>query len=331
MISSTSQYIDGLRLANRIVLPPMASQKAVNGEVTDELIAHYQNYIHSGVGLVIVEHSYVNREGRASEHMLNACPDNKDALKQLAGALEGESIPVAMQLNHAGAATTKELTGGRVLSPSGVRSRRSDACAKPEVMTEEDIQTVIRAFTDAAVCVKEAGFQIIEIHSAHGYLLDQFYSPLTNKRQDHYGGSLENRIRIHVEIIRAIKQAVGETFPLMIRLGGSDYTEGGATIEDAVRAAVIFEKEGVHAIDLSGGLCGYQNPGNTYAYGYFQDMSCAVTEAVEIPVMLTGGITTIAQAETLLAERCCDLVGVGRALLENVDWLKDQPQYHRAG
>lgn len=116
----------------------------------------------------------------------------------------------------------------------------------------------------------------------------------------------------------------------MVRLGGCDYTEGGSTIEDAVKAAQILEQEGVHAIDLSGGMVGWKNPGTNFPFGYFQDMSWQVREAVGIPVMLTGGITTLAQAETLLAERYCDLIGVGRALLENADWMKEQPQYNAA-
>lgn len=327
MITSTSQYIDGLRLANRIVLPPMASGKAVQGEVTEELIDHYRKYVNSGVGLVIVEHSYIHKEGRASEHMLNACPENRENLSRLAEALQESDVPVAMQLNHAGAATNRQLTGGRVLSPSGVRRNQDETEEAPEVMTVEDIQDVVQAFADAAACVKEAGFDAIEIHSAHGYLLNQFYSPLTNHREDEYGGSLENRVRFHVEVIRAIKAVVGETYPLLIRLGGSDYQEGGATIPDAVQAAKIFEQEGVHAIDLSGGIVGYRNPGNDHVYGYFRDLSGQVRDAVEIPVMLTGGITTYAQIETLLAERYCDLVGVGRALLANPAWLKEQPQY----
>lgn len=330
MIANTSQYMDGLRLTNRIVLPPMASGKAVNGEVTEELIAHYRDYVVSGVGLVIVEHSYVNREGRASEHMLNACPNNQENLTRLAHALKEAAVPVAMQLNHAGAQTNSRLTGGRVVSPSGIAGRGDDAQADPVAMSEEDIRNVVQDFAAAARCVKEAGFDVIEIHSAHGYLLDQFYSPLTNRREDAYGGSLENRLRIHMEIIRAVKEVVGDEFPLMVRLGGSDYVEGGATIDDAVAAAKILEKEGVHAIDLSGGLCGWKNPGTNHAFGYFQDMSCRVTDAIDIPVMLTGGITTLAQAEALLAERCCDLVGIGRAFLANTEWLKDQPQYEKA-
>ena len=330
MIARTSQYINGLQLKNRIVLPPMASGKAHNGEVTEELIQHYKKYTDSGVGLIIIEHSYINKEGRASEHMLNACPDNRENLRKLSEALNKEDVPVFMQLNHAGAMTNPELTGGRVLSPSGVAAKRDGAEQNPAVMTKEDIQELIQDYVETALCVKEAGFDGIELHSAHGYLLNQFYSPLTNQRTDEYGGDLTNRLRIHVEMIRAVRKAVGEDYPLMVRLGGCDYTEGGSTIEDAVKAAQILEQEGVHAIDLSGGMVGWKNPGTNFPFGYFQDMSWQVREAVGIPVMLTGGITTLAQAETLLAERYCDLIGVGRALLENADWMKEQPQYNAA-
>lgn len=163
----------------------------------------------------------------------------------------------------------------------------------------------------------------MEIHSAHGYLLNQFYSPLTNDRRDVYGaGSLENRTRFLVETVAAVRRAVGPDFPVAVRLGGCDYMDGGSTVDDAARTSVLLEQAGVDLIDLSGGLCIYMRPGHREA-GWFSDMSRAVKEKVKTPVILTGGVRTPDEAETLLEEGAADFIGVGRAMLQNPAWGLD--------
>ena len=186
-------------------------------------------------------------------------------------------------------------------------------------MSVEDIQNVIKNFASAAIRAKKAGYDGVEIHSAHGYLLNQFYSPLTNQRTDRYGGSIDDRLNIHREVIRAVRKAVGPDYFIAIRLGGSDYMEGGSSIDDAVYAAKVFEEEGIDMIDLSGGMCRYTIPGRNYP-GYFKDMSKPVKEAVKIPILLTGGVHTIEEAEALLEEGVADIIGVGRELLKDPKW-----------
>jgi 2,4-dienoyl-CoA reductase-like NADH-dependent reductase (Old Yellow Enzyme family) len=179
----------------------------------------------------------------------------------------------------------------------------------------------VNAFQASSRRAREAGFDAVEIQSAHGYLLNQFLSPLTNKRTDEYGGDISNRIRVHLQVIQAVRSAVGPDFPIHIRLGASDYTEGGTTIEDSKIAARAFEKAGADIIHVSGGFVGYTPPGLT-GQGYFAPLSEAVKSAVSIPVILTGGITEVEAAEKFLAEKKADLIGVGRAILQDSTWAK---------
>lgn len=182
-----------------------------------------------------------------------------------------------------------------------------------------DAKILLDAFAKAAVRAKKAGYDGVEIHSAHGYLLNQFYSPLTNFRKDEYGGDLENRLRIHREVIRAVREEAGRDFFLSVRLGGCDYMDGGNDISDCVRACRILEKEDIDLISLTGGLCRYTRTGHTEA-GYFQDMSIAVKKVTAILVLLTGGVKTMSEVQELLKNGAADLIGVGRALMKDCDW-----------
>jgi 2,4-dienoyl-CoA reductase-like NADH-dependent reductase (Old Yellow Enzyme family) len=146
-------------------------------------------------------------------------------------------------------------------------------------------------------------------------------SPLTNKRTDEYGGDISNRIRIHLQVVEAMRSAVGPDFPIQVRLGASDYTEGGTTIEDSRIAARAFAKAGVDVIHISGGFVGYTPPGLS-GQGYFAPLSEAIKSAVSIPVILTGGITEVEAAEKLLKEKKADLIGVGRAILQDSTWAE---------
>jgi NADPH2 dehydrogenase len=191
----------------------------------------------------------------------------------------------------------------------------------PREITRKEIGDLVNAFKDAGRRVRDAGFDAVEIHSAHGYVLNQFLSPLTNKRTDEFGGAISNRIRIHVQVIEALRAAVGPEFPIQVRLGASDYTEGGTTIEDSKIAARAFEAAGADIIHISGGFVGYTPP-DIIGQGYFAPLSEAIKSAVSIPVILTGGITTVEAAEKFLADKKADLIGVGRAILQDSTWAK---------
>jgi len=314
---------DHITLANRLVMPPMATSKAeIDGKVSKAILDYYAQKSEGGyISLIIIEHSYITQEGKASEHQLSISDDSVvEGLKELSSIIHHNGPKTVMQINHAGSAASKEVTGSEAVGASAVANPRLGSV--PKELTRDEIKEVINAFKESARRTKKAGFDGVEIHSAHGYLLDQFFSPLTNKRTDEYGGDVYNRIRIHLEVIKAVREVTGENFLILLRLGASDYMEGGATIEDSKIAAREFEKAGVDIIDISGGFNGFIVP-NTTEQGYFSPLSVAIKEVVSIPVILTGGITKASAAEKLLIDEKADLIGVGRAIYKDSNWAKN--------
>lgn len=321
-ILSKPVVTDKIVLNNRLVLPPLETTKAnEDGSVNEELIDHYDKMSKGGCfSLIIVEHSFISHQGRASEGQLSAAEDpNIPGLRMLTEAIHLNGSKVIMQLNHCGSMGNPVITKSEVIGPSSIVNPRSKAQMMPREMTREDISRIIEEFSRAAKRAKLSGFDGVEIHSAHGYLLNQFYSPITNKRTDEYGGNTSNRIKIHLEVISAVREAVGEEYPILLRLGASDYRDGGTTVEDSILAAAEFEKAGISIIDISGGLCGYTLPNNS-EQGYFKELGKAVRKRVSIPVILTGGITDPYSAEDIVEQGYSDLVGVGRAALKDPLW-----------
>lgn len=324
--------IKNLELKNRLVMPPMAISKAdENGKATTKTFDYYKEKSAGGyIGLIITEHSYVSQEGKASKGQLSIADDGAIAgLQQLASLIHKNNTNAIAQLSHAGGATTMAVTGLEQLSVSAVKMPRGSLTAPhgngplPKEMSLTDIKKVVDDFTKAALRAKAAGFDGVEIHSAHGYLLNQFYSPLTNKRVDEYtGNTIDGRIKLHLEIIQSISREVGESYPIGLRLGACDYIEGGSTIEDSVLAVKKFEKAGLDFIDISGGFCGYINPVSS-EQGYFGELTKIIKQQVSIPVILTGGIVDAKAAEKLLLEEKADLIGVGRAILRDSSWPKE--------
>lgn len=310
-----------LTLSNRLVMPPMATGKTKDGLVNQAIIDYYREKSDGGFfSLIIIEHSYVNQEGKAHPGQLSIADDGViEGLKDLANIIHQNGSKTVMQINHAGSAATQEVTGKMPVAPSAVQYPSTRAL--PNELTKEEIAVIVQAFQNAARRVKEAGFDGVEIHSAHGYLLNQFFSPLSNKRTDEYGGSVMNRIRIHLEIISAIREAAGKDFTIMLRLGACDYADGGITVEESQTAAREFEKAGIDILDISGSFTGYNAPDSS-EQGFFSPLAEAIKQVVSIPVILTGGITEPFSAEKLLAEGKTDLVGIGRAVLKDSLWAK---------
>lgn len=317
---NTSIKIKNLILKNRLVMPPMATSKADHGEINQAHIDYYKEKSMGGyLGLIIIEHSYISEEGKASLHQVSLSKEEDvKGHRKLVNVIHENDMPVFAQINHAGSRGSGKIkwSASPVHHP---RNQKEDPL--PKEMSHTDIQKVIQDFVNAAVLAKKAGFDGVEIHSAHGYLLNQFYSPITNKRADCYGGSLASRIRLHLEIIAAVRKAVGDDYPIALRLGACDYLEGGSEINDAIEASLAFEKAGVDLLDISGGLNGYIRPGQNEE-GYFKDVTSLIKEKVSIPVLLTGGVKTPSGAERLLEEKDADLIGVGRALFQDSLWAK---------
>jgi NADPH2 dehydrogenase len=311
-----------LSLANRLVMPPMATSKAdSDGKVNSGVLDYYAEKSEGGyLSLVIIEHSFIQQAGKASENQLSVADDSViEKLRKLADVIHRNGAKGIMQINHAGSAADEKVIGETPVGPSAVANPRKGST--PRELTPQEIASIVKAFQNAARRVKEAGFDGVEIHSAHGYLLNQFFSPLTNKRKDEYGGDVHNRIRLHLQVIAAVREVVGDDYPILLRLGASDYTEGGTIIEDSKIAAQEFEKAGVNILDISGGFSGYIAPGNN-SQGYFSPLTEVIKQVVSIPVILTGGIIDSQVAEQLLAEGKADLIGVGRAVLKDSKWAK---------
>ncbi|WP_088228227.1 NADH:flavin oxidoreductase [Desulfosporosinus sp. FKB] len=313
-----------LSLKNRLVMPPMATAKSgIDGSITQDILNYYDEKTKGGyLSLVIIEHSYVSIAGKASKNQLSVAEDSLiDGLKKLSNLIHNNGSKTVMQINHAGSAASKEVIGMDPIGPSAVINPSKENAAVPIALDRDGIKEIVDNFQKAAIRVKEAGFDGVEIHSAHGYLLNQFLSPLTNKRTDEYGGDITGRIKFHLEIIKAIREGVGD-FPILLRMGATDYREDGLTIEDSQKAASAFEQAGVDILDISGGMCRYSLPG-VQEPGYFAPYSAAIKAAVSIPVIVTGGITKAEDAEAILGEKKADLVGVGRAIYKDSNWAKN--------
>lgn len=325
-IIKSELMVKNMLLKNRLIMPPMATRSAgTDGKITEDILNYYDEKSKGGYfSLIITEHSFVDIKGRADEHQISiASDDDIDGLSKLTEIIRRNGSYSAAQINHAGA---RGLFGEKKLSPSAINSvdeiSKGKSWVSEKEMSRDEISELINRFAESALRAKKAGYDAVEIHSAHGYLLNQFYSPLTNHRTDEYGGDINGRIKIHLEIIDAIRNVVGKDYPVMIRLGAYDYLDGGCGAEDAVLAAVAFEKAGVDIIDISGGLCGYTINGREKEQGYFSEVSEVVRKAVSIPVILTGGITDINAAEKLLTDKKADLIGVGRAVLKDSKWAE---------
>ena len=307
-----------LEFRNRIVMPPMATElSTLKGEVTDRLVDHYDER-GEDLGLLIVEHTYVARWGRLSPRQLGINSDELiPGLRRLVEAVHAHGTPIALQITHAGGVTTRGVCDTQPLAPSSVMHPRGREV--PRAMNKGEIEETARAFIEAARRAAEAGFDAVEIHGAHGFLLSQFLSPLTNRRADEYGGPLENRVRLALRIIEGIKKELGRSFPILYRLGAEDLMPGGLTIEEGTMAAKMIAEAGVDIVDVSGGLIGSRPP-VLKGPGYFVPQAAAVKEAAGVPIIGVGGITTAEEADAIIRSGKVDLVAVGRAILKDPKW-----------
>ncbi|MDI6847350.1 MAG: NADH:flavin oxidoreductase [Candidatus Bathyarchaeia archaeon] len=293
-------------------MPPMHTSLATTeGAVTDNLIEHYVRRS-KALGLLIVEHSYVSLDGRLSERQLGIYDDSLvSGLEKLSSRVHATGTPVVIQINHAGRAASMEITGMEPVAPSLSENARE--------LRGENIEALVEAFAVAAERAMKAGFDGVEVHGAHSFLLNQFFSPLTNRRRDRYGGSLENRMRFPLEVVERVKEKVGGRL-LMYRLGSDDLDPVGVKIEDSKKFAVKLQEAGVDIIDVSGGLCGSRPSQLQDRQGYFIPQAQQIKKVVDIPVIGVGGITEPEYANAVIREEKVDLVAVGRALLEDPDW-----------
>jgi len=304
--------VKGLTLKNRIVMPPMHTGLATTeGAVTDNLIEHYVRRS-KALGLIIVEHNYVSLGGRLSDRQLGIYDDLLvSGLEKLSSSIHETGTPAVIQINHAGRSASMKVTGTRPVAPSPRGYYRKLRANKIEALTE--------GFALATEKAIKAGFDGVEVHGAHGFLLNQFFSPLTNRRRDKYGGSLENRMRFSLEVVERVREKVGGRL-LLYRLGSDDLDPAGTQIEDSQKFAVKLEEAGVDILDVSGGLCGSRPAQLQNKQGYFILQARQIKKVIDMPVIGVGGITKPEYANKLIQEGHVDLVAVGRGLLEDPDW-----------
>jgi NADPH2 dehydrogenase len=293
-------------------MAPMATELATKaGIVTERLIEHYVKRS-KALGLHVVEHCYVSVEGKLSERQLGLHDDNMIlGLGKLVQSVHAIGTPIVAQINHAGALSTEEITGMPPVAPSSGESARE--------LQSNEIENISCVFALAAERAMKAGFDGVELHGAHGFLLNQFFSPLTNRRSDKYGGSLENRMRFPLEVVEKVKQMVGEKL-LMYRLGADDLDPAGTRIEDSKRLALKLQDAGVDIIDVSGGLCGSRPEKLQGIQGYFVSYAHQIREVVSVPVVGVGGIRDPKYADKLVREGMVDLVAVGTELWNDPEW-----------
>ncbi len=310
----------GLRLRNRIVMPPMWSGQATpEGFVTDVIIDYHRRRAAGGCALVIVEHTFVHPSGRHTPTQLSICSDDHvEGLARLAAAVRDEGAAVALQITHAGSRGRSAILGHKPVAPSAVRHPNEPNGDLPDELGAGQIGDIVRAFGDAAVRARAAGFDAVEIHAAHGFLLSEFLSPLTNRRTDEYGGGLDNRSRLHLEVLSGIRHRLGPAMAVFVRLGADDEMSGGLEVSESSRVAQWLEGRGADMIDVSGGLQGSRGGGSET--GYFVPYAAAIKAGVHVPVMVTGGIREAALADCIVRQGQADLVGVGRAMLEDPEW-----------
>lgn len=320
-------YIKDIKLKNRIVMSPMCQYSAHNGFANDWHLVHLGSRAVGGAGLVIVEATAVSPEGRISPDDLGIWQDEHiEKLKQITSFIEAQGCIAGIQLAHAGrkASMASEWKGGKLVkpedggwqpvAPSAVAF--GEGYAVPRELTAEDIKRVTGDFILAARRAVKAGFRVLEIHAAHGYLLHEFLSPLANLREDDYGGSFGRRITLLEDVVDGVKTVWPEEWPLFVRISATDWAEEGWDIEQSVKLSRILKEKGVDLIDVSsGGLVPHARI--PVGYGYQVPLAARIRKETGVSVGTVGMLTDAVQMETLLQNDVADLIFIGRKLLSD--------------
>lgn len=313
-----SQIIKDFVFHNRYVCAPFDISKATKeGLITEELLSIYEQ--RKGPSLIIVEQAAVAPPGQYREKLIFVDRDECiEGLSQLAATIHHNNQVAVVQLNHAGSAADTLLTGMEAVAPSAVINpavKRS----LPRALTIPEIHEIKEAFVQAALRVKKAGFDGVEIHNCHGFLLTQFLSPLTNLRMDEYGGNLENRSRLLLEITTAVRKAVGEDFLLLVRLGLDDLLPGGTSLEEGCLVAKKLEEAGIDILDVSSGL---MSPLGLPGPAMLRDMLRTVKGHVGIPVIGAGELENIEIAADMVEKEEVDFIALGRKIMNQPNYVE---------
>jgi len=318
--------IGNLEIKNRVVMMPMGTHlSSADGEITDREIAYFEERAKGGVGLIVTEITTVDHQMGRAGAIHPRVDDHRfvPMLARLADTLHKYDARVFMQLHHAGRQGKTIFTGGKqLLAPSPVMCRVTGE--EPRALTTGEIKDLIQKFSLGALRCKMAGIDGVELHAAHGYLLNQFISPHTNKRTDEFGGTTEKRLRFIREIIESIRENCGADYPVSIRISADEFVEGGITLDMGREVAQYLEGFGVDALNVSAGI--YESFPKViepvyYPQGWRVYLAQAIKEVTSIPVMTAGVIREPDFAEQVLADHKADFVGLGRGLLADPEWV----------
>ncbi len=299
-------------------MPPMQSGKAsFEGAVTNKLVNFYVRRS-SALGLPIVEHAYISLLGKIGPKQLGIYDDSLiPGFEKLSSGIHSVGAPAVVQISHAGGVANKKVIGAVPAGPS--------ASGKTRMLEESELYSLVEEYVAAAERAVKAGFDGVELHGAHGYLLNQFFSPLINRRTDKFGGCLENRIRFPLMVAQKVRRCVGGGL-LLYRLGADDLAPNGTHVEDSVVFARRLEQAGVEIIDVSGGMCGSEPKQLRQVAGYFVPQAERIKKNVGIPVVGVGGIVDAEFADHLVNDGKVDLVAVGRAMWHDAEWAQKATQ-----
>ncbi len=336
MLTTPIQLPCGVKLPNRLAKAAMTerlSNSSFAPTVEHERLYHL--WAKSGAGLLITGNVIVDRVHLESAG--NVVFDDEDmlpALRSWAQAAQSTGNPCWVQISHAGRQTNRFSTGSPK-APSSVQLRKLGLFGRPIAMTNADIEQVIKGFVRAAKLAQQAGFSGVQIHSAHGYLLSQFLSPNINLRNDEWGGSLENRSRLLLTIIKQIREAVGPEYPISVKLNSADFQRGGFSEEDSLEVVQMLDTEGIDLLEISGGT--YEKlafflmndeenqlrESTRKREAYFIDFARKVREVSKLPLMITGGFRSRKFCEEVLANGEVDLIGMARPFITNANDIAD--------
>ncbi len=315
--------IKNMTLKNRFVRSATWNGMAdKEGFSTIEIDALLKELVCGEVGLVISGHAYVHRDGQVSPRQLGIFSDRHiDGLSRMVDVVHGAGGKIVIQLAHAGCHSDASLTGMEPMGPSVMGNESGPFCKE---MTGQDIGRMVSDFGHAALRAKEAGFDGIQLHAAHGYMMSQFLSPFYNKRNDDYGGSVAGRTRIVLEILQKVRAEVGMHYPVMIKLNSEDFVGGGFSVEEMLESVAMLENAGIDAIELSGGLIKYSGKYGPARQGllkteeeemYYSEAARRYKFQCEVPLMLVGGILSYFVAEQLISDGLADYISLSRPLI----------------
>ena len=314
--------INGMTMRNRLIRSAtwegMCDQDGRPGE---KLITLYRDLARGGIGLIITSYAYVRTDGKSLPGQMGIYNDAfADSFKLMAKAVHDAGGKIAVQVVHCGGQTDTKTAGRKPLAPSAAKVEQFPEI--PEELTKDEIKKIVAAFGNAARRVKAWGFDAVQLHGAHGFLINQFLSPLTNRRSDEYGGSIENRARFLLDVYRKVRETVGADYPVLIKLNAADFIEGGLDIEDAIYSARRLSEAGIDAIEVSAGTpsSGGKSPvrikiTNPEREAYNLEMARRIKGAVDCPVIVVGGFRSYEVVEKAIRDDGMDYISLARPLI----------------